>query len=244
MSNTPPRYLRALILRVAAAALFWPGTASAQVGHAPESSPYRDLRAKHILSFTGGYVAGNAGKAGVGPTNGRFGAVRYDLHLSGATAMGFGFSFGYVDRLLIDPREGPDTRTLGNATQSLVMADFGINLVLTGAKTWRRLAPYLGFSLGLALGGEIPEDSLSGFNFSTKFQLSPQAGVRWYVTDRLSIRLEGRDILWRLSYPDSFFAAPANDLTTDPILDLQTTKKTQWTHNPTLLLSLGYAVRM
>ncbi len=232
------------MLRIATAALFWPGTASAQVGHAPESSPYRDVRAKQILSFTGGYLAGNAGKAGVGPTNGRFGAVRYDVHLSGAATMGFGFSFGYLDRLLIDPAEGPDTRTLGNATQSVMIADLGINLVLTGAKTWRRLAPYVGFSLGLALGGEIPEDSLSGFDFSTKFQLSPQAGVRWYVTDRLSIRLEGRDILWRLSYPNRFFNPPANDPTADPILDPQTTKTAQWTHNPTLLLSLGYAVRM
>ncbi len=244
MSNTPPRYLRALILRVAAAALFWPGTASAQVGHAPESSPYRDLRAKHILSFTGTYVFGDAGKAGVGPTDGRLGGVRYDLYMSGAAAIGFGFSLGNFDRLLIDPAEPPDTRTLGSATQSVTMVDLGVNLVLTGAKTWHRLAPYVGFSLGLVFGGEVPEDSLSGFDFSTKFQLSPQAGVRWYVTDRLSIRLEGRDILWRLSYPESFFRLPANDPISPPVLNPLTNKTTDWTHNLTLLLSLGYAVRM
>lgn len=232
------------MLWVVAAVLLVPDAVRAQVGHWPESSPYHDLRAKQILSLSAGYLRGGAGAAGVGPTDGLLGGVRFDIHLGGPVAANLGVSYAYLDRLLIDPRQAPDTRVLGNAMQSLLIAEAGVNLVLTGPKTWHKLAPYVGVSLGLALGGDVPEDTLSGFTFSTKFQLGPQIGVRWYATDRVSLRIEARDILWRLSYPQVFFGTGTlSDPGPTPVLDPLVHGEAEWTHHPTVFLGLGYAIR-
>jgi hypothetical protein len=124
----------------------------------------------------------------------------------------------------------------------VIFADAGLDLVLTGEKTWNGLAPYLGASLGLALGGEVPADS-SGYQFSTKFIVGPRIGVRWHPIQRIAIRFEARDMIWQLKYPPTFFEEPINAPGADPILDPLTSRDTQWTHNPMLTVSVGYAFR-
>lgn len=217
-----------------------PGTARGQVGYAPTRSPYRDLTTKYMVSLTGGYSWGGGGKTGVGPGEGQVYGGRVDVHLAGPGTVQFGINVGNLDRVLIDPAQGPDDRVLGTVKQSVLMGEVGLNLVLTGEKTWHGIAPYIGLALGLAVGGNVPEDSLSGYEFNTKFIADPQIGVRWHMTRNISVRVEFRDPIWRLSYPERFFVAP-DDFPDDPVLDPQFNKNTQWTHNPMLLFSLGYA---
>ena len=217
-----------------------PGAATAQVGHAPESSPYRELNTKYQISATAGYSWGGGGKVGVGPGHGTVYGGRADIHLAGPGAIQLGVNVGSLDRVMIDPTAAPDARILGTVKQSVVMADVGLNLVLTGEKTWHGFAPYFGASAGIAIGGSVPEDSLSGYEFKTKFLVGPQIGFRWQIFDRLSARVDARDVIWRLSYPDRFFEAP-EDYPDQPVLDPQFNKNTQWTHNPMLLFSLGYS---
>lgn len=241
MSNRSRHLVRTVIITLVSALATAPW-AHAQVGHPPGSSPYRDLRSRYQVSVTGGYSWGTGGKVEVGPARGRFGGMRFDLHIGGPGAVQIGLNVGEFDRLLLDPSQAPDDRILGTATQSVFMVDAGLNLVLTGAKTWYGFAPYAGASLGLALGGAVPAaDSLSLFNFSTKFIAGPQIGFRWFPVNRLSVRFEARDVIWRLSYPNQFFEPPANAPDDEPVLDLRFTKPTQWTHNPMLLVSVGWA---
>ncbi len=89
----------------------------------------------------------------------------------------------------------------------------------------------------------MPEDT-SGFEFSTKFMVGPRLGLRWYPLERFSLRIEARDMLWRLAYPSRFFSEPALAPDSDPVLDSRTTKPNQWTHHPMFLFSLGYAIRL
>jgi hypothetical protein len=56
----------------------------------------------------------------------------------------------------------------------------------------------------------------------------------------IGLHVDFRDTIWRLSYPDRFLVVPPG-ASFAPILDPQFNKNTQWTHNPMLLVSLGYA---
>jgi len=59
MSNNPGTSLRATAFAVLVTALA-ARPAPAQVGHDPAHSPYRDLRASHQITFSGGDLAGGA----------------------------------------------------------------------------------------------------------------------------------------------------------------------------------------
>ncbi|MDH3457433.1 MAG: hypothetical protein OER90_11405 [Gemmatimonadota bacterium] len=234
MSNLAHRSLQllvgvAIVLGTATAAM-------AQVGHPPGSSPYRELRAKYMLSAVGGYSSGSGGKVEVGPAAGNLFGARLDVHLAGPGVVQLGLSRASLDRTLIDAGADSANRVVGMEKQSAVLADIGLYLVFTGEKTWHGIAPYFGASIGLALGGAVPADSLSGFTFGTKFLVGPQLGFRWHPSQRLFFRVEGRDLIWKLSYPEAFFQGD------DPVLDPAFNKPSQWTHNPMLLVSVGFAI--
>ena len=117
------------------------------------------------------------------------------------------------------------------------MLDAGLNFVLTGRRTWRGFAPYLGVGFGMAFGGSVPEDSLSGYTFNTKFHIDPTIGIRWHPSPRFHFRIEGRAVFWRLNYPEGFFDG------TDPLLNPLIQTDTDWTVHPTLLFGIGYTLR-
>jgi len=215
---------------------------SAQVGHPPESSPYRDLRAKRVLSMTAGYLSGSSGTAQVGPGSGPFAGARFDIHLGGPAAAAFGLAFASLDRTIINPTVAPEERVLGTASQSVMLADAGIDLLLTGEKSWHRMIPYVGASLGLALGGAVTADSSSGFKFATQFKTGPHVGLWMHSSDRITFRVEARDVIWRLKYPSGFFANPAQAPDTDPVLDSNTMKDTQWVHHLMLTFAVGFSL--
>ena len=218
------------------------GTVSAQVGHRPESSPFTDLKARRVLSIAGGYLIGSSGSAKVGPGSGSYAGARFDLHLSGPAAFSFGAGLASLERIIIDPTQGPENRTLDTASQSILMLDADIDILLTGEKTWHGMIPYFGAGLGFALGGDVSADSLSGYSFSTHFTTGPHVGIWFVPSDRITFRIEARDKIWRLKYPDGFFSAPVNEPTATPVLDANVMKDTQWVHHLALTFTLGYTI--
>jgi hypothetical protein len=152
-----------------------------------------------------------------------------------------GFSASRLERLLINPTQGEDDRVLGTASQTVFLADAGIVLKLTGAKTWHGLLPYVGLTMGLAIGTSVPEDSLSGFDFGLHFQTGPQVGLRLHPTERIFLRLEARDVVWRLSYPNVFFEEPEHDPDSPPVLNPLIQGENEWTHHLLLLAGLGFS---
>ena len=225
----------------AALLLVLPTAAAAQGGHPPESSPYRDVRAKWLLSATGGYSWGSGGQVGVGPHDGPLLGARVDWLIGGPGMLGFSATYGSLQRNLIDPEAPLDERFLGTAPNSVFMLESTIGLVLTGTKTWRGFAPYFGGTLGLAFGGDVPEDSLSGFEFNTKFTAGFVVGTRWHLGSRIALRFEFRDVFWQLKYPNAFLFPDAD---VPPVLNPLTNTDTEWTANPQVLISVGYAIRM
>ena len=217
-------------------AVFQTTAALAQVGHLPENSPYKDMRIKQALVFYGGVMSGGEGNAGVGPTNGPVGGVRWEIAVGAPSILFLGLSMANLERPLVNPDDPPDTRFFDSANQRIVMVDAGLNFVLTGRKTWRGLAPYLGVGFGMAFGGPVPED-LSGYTFKTKFHIDPTIGIRFHPSPRFHFRIEGRAVFWRLNYPPRFFDG------TDPLLNDLIQTNTNWTVHPTLLFGIGYTLR-
>ena len=220
-----------------------PAALAGQVGHAPDASPYRPVLARQVASGFGGYMFGDAGKAGVGPHDGPLVGARYEFLFGGPVALDLRLAVADLDRVVIDPTRVPEQRIKGTFDQQVLMTDVGINLVLTGPKTWHGLAPFVGGALGLAFGNGVPQDS-STFDFNVHFMVAPQGGVRWHIGNRFLVRLEGRDTIWRLSYPDLFFEPPVADPDGDPVLNPETSSDTDWTHHLVLTLSLGFALRL
>lgn len=212
-----------------------PAAAAAQVGHDPGGSPYRDLRAKQAASAIGGFIRGQRGKAGAAPFEGPLVGVRYDRQVGAAAEVLIGLSFARLDKFVIDPTLPPESRAAGPFTDNVVFMEAGSSLVLTGRKTWRGFAPYVGAMIGVAFETDLAD--LSGFSFGTRVALTPHAGIKWYPVQALAFKVEARDVIWRVRYPDSWFSAQG---TAPPILSIATDKATEWLHHPTILVSLGY----
>jgi hypothetical protein len=199
------------LLRSVIAALVWLSVvasydvAAAQVGYDPGHSPYRDIRRGAVGVLTFGYLSGGRGSLGVGLANGATAGMRYDMQF-GAVGASFGLAYGRTTNFIVDPKKD-SARTSGPYDNGVVLADVGLQLVLTGRKTWRGFAPYIGGALGVAFANSLARDS-SGYTFGTKFTLGPNVGVRWYPARRLSIRGDFRLVLWKLHYPVSYKVPP------------------------------------
>jgi hypothetical protein len=197
--------LRRVAFATALVLTAWPADRlSAQAGHDPASSPYKDLRRGLTLRVTAGYFAGSRGpdSTPVGATKGATAGLRLELQASGALIVAAGVSYAKTTALYKTAYDS-FPRTVGPVNNGLVFADFGVLLSLTGGKTWRGFQPYVGATLGLAIGSKIAADT-SGYNFGTKFTYAPEFGVRWYPARRLSAELGGRVLVYHLAFPTSY----------------------------------------
>lgn len=213
-----------------------PDRLTAQVGHDPARSPFRDIGKGAGPQLAVGYLSGERGRVGVGPSDGVTLSARYELPLGGATRFVAGLSYARTSRFVVDPLKDSLSRTFGPVDQDLVLVDVGLQLLLTGGKTWHGLAPYLGASVGMAFGAGSPVDS-SGYNFGSKFTLAPGAGVRWYPARRVRVQADARALLFRLKYPLSFKEpSPADGSRVLPL----TAPDTDWTAHSWISVGLGW----
>jgi len=209
---------------------------TAQVGHEPSRSPYRDVRRGSTMLITGGYLGGGRGGPGVGMSDGPTGGLRYEVPLGGAIGVSLGVAYAQTTRFVVDPTMDSLTRKTGPFNNDVVLADAALQLVLTGRKAWHGLAPYVGASLGLAIGGGSPPDP-SGYDFGTKVTLAPDFGVRWYPARRVSLRTDFRLVFWKLKYPVSYKVPNATD--GSRVLPL-TASLDEWTTHPWITVGLGW----
>jgi hypothetical protein len=217
------------LIALAALAVVCPMTATAQVGHAPKSSPYHDLHKGSSITFIGGYFMGNGGRAGVGPRDGYTFGARFDLHAARPLAFGLGVEYGNLQRNIVDPTQPVADRVTGPVDQNVTFVEGLVTFNITGGKTWHGLAPFIGLVAGAAFGSSTPADT-SGYNFGTKGFFAPAAGFRFFLGDRLHLRGEVRGNFWKLSYPSSFRAGAV------PV----TLDAKEWNLSPWFAFGLGF----
>lgn len=230
-----PIVLRCLLLME----LALPAALAAQVGHAPEKSPYRDIRYGSYFVLLGGSASGSGGEVGVAPHDGNTVGLRWTFLGNKSVSLGLGLVVGSLDRLVQDPLKSVAERTSGPFSRSVVWLDVPVQFNLTGGKTWHGLAPFVGGALGLAFAGKAAQDT-SGFRMGTKFTIAPFAGTRLFVAPRLYLHFEARYQLWQVRYPSVFSNGTGPDQT--PVL--RTGSLTEWTSLPWLQVGLGWAVAL
>jgi hypothetical protein len=232
-ARTAPAFLAAL-LAAAAAPL------AAQVGPAPDRSPFHDLTTRQTFTLSAGLFGGNEANAGVGWRRGALFAGRLDTRLGGPFDLYVSIGTVASSRFRINTSLDSATRRTGPVSRSLVLADLGLVMNLTGAKTWHGLAPYVGFGVGEVFPSKTEAD-VGGYNAGTNFALIPILGTRWFVTRTIAVRFEVRDYFFRYEWPLRYFDpldVNSNSIT-PPVLALGFKDK-QWTHNFTLSVGLAY----
>ncbi|MBA3658429.1 MAG: hypothetical protein H0W67_02410 [Gemmatimonadales bacterium] len=217
------------------------GTAAAQVGHRPDASPFRDVRKGHTVTAMGGWFGGGGGRFKIGPHAGTIFGGRYDIRSARTIGLGLGIFHATLDRFIIDPFVEVANRLSGPVSQGVTFAEIDIQLNLTGAKTWHRLAPYVNIGGGLASAGTTAADT-SRYKFGRKFYFVPAIGTRLFITDRLHLRAEARTAFWKLKYPDSFRQEPVLEPGTEsaPNAVIPDGRTSEWSANPWLQVGLGY----
>jgi len=218
------------------------GTAYAQVGTPPQSSPYRDIRPGHTLTPTGGYFSGDGGDFGIGPHSGPLLGLRYDVRTSRAVQFGFGVTIGDLQRFIVNPFVTLANRKTGPVDQSVTFLDLALQLNMTGGKSWHRVAPFIGLGGGLAIASSTPADT-SGFDFGNEFYLTPGIGFRLFLSQRLHLRAEARATFWKLDYPTTFTQEPVEEPGTpgNPNAVITRGSLAEWTSSSWLSAGLGYS---
>ena len=234
----PPRPAR---VAARAATVGWLGLAagggalSAQVGYDPAHSPYRDIPGGGVAVVSIGSLTGSRGSVGVGLSNGATGGLRYEVPF-GAIGASLGLAYGLTTRYVVDPTQPAATRKTGPYDNPVVLADAGLQLVLTGRKTWHGFAPFVGAAIGLAASSKSPRDT-SGYDFGTKVTLAPNLGLRWYPARGISVRSDFRLLLWKLSYP-LLYKVP-NQIDGTSVL-ASTAATSEWTAHPWVTIGVGW----
>jgi hypothetical protein len=211
------------------------GRLSAQVGYDPSHSPFRDVRRGVGVRFATGYLSGGRGTVPVGLSGGPTFGVRFETSLSRVVAFTAGVAYGQTTRFIVFPYDSAAKRTKGPFDSHVVLTDLGLQLSLTGAKTFHGLLPYVGASTGLAFGRDLRADT-SGYRFGSKLTIAPGVGVRWYPARRVSVQADTRALFWKLNYPITY-----KDLAADGSRVLKVTAtQSEWTTHSWISLGVGW----
>ena len=221
---------------IAAFVIVAPVSLSAQVGHLPEESPFRDVPSGQELTTYSGWYNGAKGSAGVGPQAGPIVGLRYEIRIGGPAFFSVHGGHAFSQRDVIDPLNPPATRHRGTKDVSLLLLDAGITLNLTGQRSWKGLIPFTRFGAGVAanVGGR---GDPANFTIGTPFALVLGTGVRWAPGGRWLVRLDVSDHLFRLTYPATYGSTPQGGGA--PVL---AGKSSEWKHNGIFTLGASYII--
>ncbi len=217
----------------AAALLFVAGTASAQVGHLPENSPFRDIEGGQEITIFGGHFNAGADQIGVGPKPGAIMGLLYQIHVGGPANLMARYARSSTTRIAIDPTKGKATRSLGSHAAVVSLYDLDLNVNLTGMKSYHHLVPTVNFGAGIAsCTCTVDKDP---FTFGTPFAISLGAGLRYVPGGHFQIRVDLNDYLYQLKTPAAYYINSADNT---PVA-AQGTARNFWKNNPTLTVGVS-----
>jgi hypothetical protein len=181
-------------------------TASAQVGHLPETSPYRDFEARHEFTFFGGVYNAGRDPIGVAPRDGPLFGLSYQIHVGGPAFLVVKWSHVNTERFAIDPDKGEATRQLGKKNVSVNLFDVDLAVNLTGQKSFHHIIPVINLGAGVATCGcTVAPDP---YAFGTPFAFSFGGGLRFVPGGRFQLSLDWTDYMYQLKYPARYFLIP------------------------------------
>lgn len=200
--------LRGTTLVALAATIVTPAAATAQVGHLPDQSPYQDVKLGQSLTIMGGWLAVKRDPAGVAPEASLFGQLRYDINVGGPASLFVRYALAPSERNVLVPTNPRATRVIGTTNASTHLAEGGLDIALTGRKTWRNLLPSVNGGVGLA--GNFAKADTGSYRFGTKFAFSYGLSVRYLPKRGPQLRVDVTNFLWQYQYPDRYFVRAAD----------------------------------
>lgn len=211
-----------------------PAIATAQVGHLPQRSPYRDLEHRQELTFFGGPYSASEDPARVAPKSGFMAGAHWEYRVGGPAYLTARVAGLVTERREIDPRLDLEERFLGNKSMIAAFSDVGFALNLTGFKSWHGLVPSLGGGLGMAAGFDSRD--VGGYRFGTPFLLVLRPALKFAAGGKWQGRIDATNYFFRVRYPESYFTKTGAD---DPVLDPGAARN-YWKRNMAITLGVTY----
>ncbi len=207
---------------------------AAQVGYVPAKSPYEDQKPGQSIMLSAGRIGVKRDPAKVAPEASPFLALRYELPIGGPAALYVRYAFAPSERNVFDPARPRVSRLVGTPSVTTHLADIGLDLSLTGQKTWHRLMPSLTGGIGVV--SDFASADTGAYQFGTKFSFAYGAGLRYVRRNGWSVRAEATNHIWQYQYPDKYFVVASD--TTSILSD--TRARSAWRGN--WALSVGVSV--
>jgi len=197
----------------------------AQVGHRPDQSPYQDVKIGQTVSLSGGWFAFKRDVAGVAPEAAPFAQLRYDVGIGGPALLYGRYSLAPSQRTLLAPAAVAADRKTGTPGSTMHVFDGGIDLALTGKKTWHRLVP--SFAGGVGIVSDFAAADSGGYQFGAKFAFSYGLALKYVRGPGMQLRMDLNNFMWQYEYPDRYFvqATDGTAILTD------TRNRTSWRSN-------------
>ena len=176
-------------------------------------SPFRFLDHNMYTGPFAGYAWLSEGRVGLGPEPAPIFGASWALRVSGPFALAVDLGYLSTTRTVRDTvfiAADDEYEPTGEADVSLAIALASLRFNLTGARTWHRLQPYVLLGVGAAadLAGSTAADldlvPEARFDMGTSFAGQVGAGIDVFPSSRVSIRLDARNMLWKLDIPDAF----------------------------------------
>lgn len=178
--------------------------AQADVGSAPQRSPYKDLEYRQEFTLFSGYYRGAKDPAGVAPQSGPMVGGRYEFRMGGPAYIVGRVAGAHLDRTVINPQSPTEAGRTSSERVPLLLTDVGLQLHLTGFKSWRGLVPIVAGGLGFTADLRGKTD-VGQFRIGIPFTLTYGAGVKWVPGGRWQYRLDWSQYMFRLHYPETYY---------------------------------------
>jgi hypothetical protein len=175
-------------------------------------SPYKFLDYDQYVGVFGGYINLAKGEMDAGPHSAPTIGGRWAYRVSAPLSIGVEATFTPTKRTVHDTIFTADStfRVLGEADVNLLTAMANFRLNIMGPRTWNGLHPYLllggGVAIDLAGASEAEADltAPSRFDLGTSFAGQAGAGTEWYPSQRFSLGVDVRNMVWKLKTPENF----------------------------------------
>jgi hypothetical protein len=208
----PVLSLRALprAARVLALGVLLPAAASAQVGHLPATSPYEDFKIGQTITPMIGRLSVGRDPAGVAALSSLLYGLRYDIGVGGPASLYVRYSMAPSERKVLLPSNPRSTRVVGTPSVTNHLIDGGLDVALTGRKTYHRFLPSINGGIGVV--SDFAQPDTGDYEFGTKFAFTWGFSMRYVPRHGPQIRVDLTRFIWQYQYPDKYFVL-ASDTT-------------------------------
>lgn len=174
-------------------------------------SPYRFVDPGQQVNAFGGLVETDPGTLELGPESGVAYGLRYGIRLAGPFSIEAAVGVFPTTRAVQDTAiAGPDTTLVATGAEAdltIGLASADLRFDITGPRTWHRLMPFALLGVGAAFTLSEDDEADTDVNANVRYDYGTRLmgelgiGMEWFAAEQLTVRLDARNMLWRIDAP-------------------------------------------